>query len=1078
MPASPELPDRPARDAIRRNLETTILVEAAAGTGKTTEMVGRVVELLGRGEDPARLAAVTFTRKAAAQLRERLELKLDTEIRGGGRSPTQRDNLARARGSLDRAFIGTIHSFCGRLLRERPVEAGVDPAFREVEEDELLLARESVWQNYIDDLLLKEKETLSELSALGVELPQLKQTYENLTRFPDVRAVSIPANRPDLAPAARAADAFLRRAEGELKKYPFEAERDDFIQMLWAASYRRRASALEDDLSRIRLFEILAVNPKREKAVWPEGEGLYEDFRILRELSIEPALTAFSEYRHPLVLSAVAPAAERFLLERIARGELNFTDLLMIASRMLRENPDVRRYFQDRYRYLLVDEFQDTDPIQAEVMLYLTGESGDVEDWRRLTPRPGSLFIVGDPKQSIYRFRRADIRTYDAVKQIVQRAGGAILELSTNFRSVDRICDWTNGVFEEIFDGSLAHQARHVALSAVRRSKGTRDGVFRLEVPNESPHPKDDELCERDAELIAGWIDAAVSGGSSFSRRGAEGREELRPARFGDFLILLRGRGHLHQYGRALESRGIPFEITGGKAYGTSEELPALLLFLQSVRDPRNPVPLVAFLRSTLSGIDDDALYRFHREGGEFRFRRDPPGGSDPRFGVAFTLLREASGWARELPPGAAIARMCERLGILAGGYTEPSGETRAGNVLRALSEARKLSASGFSFSETVDALEELIAESATEEMNIEPGREDAVRVMNLHQAKGLEAPVVFLAGPIPNRSGSRGPQYHVDRDAAEPEGYFLFSYRAPWNDFGAEEIARPKNWDALRAEEIELAAAEEQRLLYVAATRAMNTLVVSARQGKKDWHYGAWSPFAKFTRESLPAPAAGVSRPAPPFVDLEPEFPGARAAVKLRHEALKRLSYAATSPSKFKAETGFVLRESAGKGLSWGRVMHRLLEALMRDRTGDTNLEKYAENLLRDEERSVEELPELLGLVAAVRESPLWKRALGAEKCLVEVPFATMVKSEDYRLDSSPEETLINGTIDLVFKEKGVWHVVDYKSDKIGSSIDPLVERYTPQLRIYRDTWQSLTKEPARAGLFFLDGQVEHWLD
>ena len=1060
-----------------------MLVEAAAGTGKTTAMIDRIVELLARGEEISRIAAVTFTRKAAAQMRDRLRIVLDREIAAEERPENVRRDLRRARDSMDRAFVATIHSFCSRLLRERPIEAGLDPAFEELEEDDLAWLRDAVWQEHLDEMVLRRPEDLSRLGSLGVELGHLKQGYELLCAYPDVVPAASPVERPRLPEVLRKAEPFLRRAERELSSRDSEAPRDDFVQVLWAAIHRLKTADLSDDLDCARILEILKSAAERRKDVWPEGDDLHATFIELRESAFKPALASWYEYRHPFVLEAVSSAASKFSEERIRRGRLNFTDLLMRASRLLRDHPDVRRYLQDRFRYLFVDEFQDTDPIQAEVMMYLTGRDVNEKDWTRASPRPGSLFVVGDPKQSIYRFRRADLRTYNRVRQIIERSGGRSLSLSTSFRSAPAICDWVNGVFEIVFDGRDEHQARHVPLSPVRSVENPYCGAFRLEVSTGDRWATDDALCEADADQIAGWINGAIRGSVGLSFRAPDGSESVRAAQPGDFLIVLRERGHLHQYGRALEALNIPHEISGGKAFGDSEELRAVLPFLQAVVDPDNPIPLLAFLRSSLCGVDDDALYRFRRDGGSFRYLEKTIEGADPRIEAAFGLLRDARGESRRLPPSVAFARICESLGVLAGAYASPNGETRSGNILKAIFESRRLSIDGLSFAEIVTALEVLMTESAAEEMSIEAGRKNVVQVMNLHRAKGLEAAVVFLAGPIPERSGKGGPQHSIDRMKEIPIGHFLFRYQPPWREHGFDEIARPKGWEALRQLEEGLEAAEDDRLLYVAATRAMNMLVVSSKlytgAKKPKASFGAWTGLVQLPLKELPSRV----EPAPPKErkresDLAGESKAASEELRKSYGRAAAPSFAATSPSKFEGETVFVERERSGKGMAWGRVVHRLLEALMRNRHAELDLEKYAENLLRDEERPLEELPELLVLIAGVRKSELWKRALSAKECLVEVPFATTVKSMAYGLPDPPEETLLNGAIDLVFKENGIWHVIDYKSDKIAGSVEPLFELYKPQLKCYRDAWQKMTAEPVQAGLYFIDTKDVRWVD
>ena len=216
---------------------------------------------------------------------------------------------------------------------------------------------------------------------------------------------------------------------------------------------------------------------KRVKKTTEAGRLRFDYETLCRDV-LEPGLTRWRRYLHPIIMRAVAPASEEFAAWRRRNGRLNFQDLLLIARDLLREHPSVRRAFQERFLPILVDEFQDTDPIQAEILFYLTGEDTDEKDWRELSPKPGSLFVVGDPKQSIYRFRRADIETYGAVRDRLEKTG-RVLNLTANFRSTGRLCGWVNGVFARRFpETATAQQAAgsrspHSARKARRASSAS-----------------------------------------------------------------------------------------------------------------------------------------------------------------------------------------------------------------------------------------------------------------------------------------------------------------------------------------------------------------------------------------------------------------------------------------------------------------------------------------------------------------------------------------------------------------------------------------------------------------------------
>ena len=780
---------------------------------------------------------------------------------------------------------------------------------------------------------------------------------------------------------------------------------------------------------------------------------LRTEFETLCRDTVEPGLRRWREYLHPILLNAIAPAAVEYAAWRRRNGRLNFQDLLLLARDLLRDHPQVRRDFQARFLPILVDEFQDTDPIQAEILFYLTGEETEETDWRRLTPRPGQLFVVGDPKQSIYRFRRADIETYGAVRARIEKSG-RVLNLSANFRATGRLCTWVNTAFSRQFPpAATPQQAAWVPLAA-QRAEGLA-GIFRLE--SRTPTSGTAPLVEQDATRIARAVEAAV-------REGARRPE--------DFLVLFRTRKHMSDYARELEARGIPYELSGGGAFKDSEELRTLLPLLQALSDPDDPVPFVSVLRGPLFGVDDEALYLFSRAGGRFSFRAALPEGADPRIAKACEFLREGEALAAALPPAAAIAQLCGRLGWTAYGAARELGDSRAGNLLKAIAAARTFSTEGLDFAAVVAELDRLTGEGYIEEMGARPGRRGAVRLMTVHGAKGLEAPVVFLADP--RRERDRPTRFWIDRSSPRARGHWRVIRET--EGFGVVEIAQPRGWDRMCELEEVFEAAERSRLLYVAATRAREMLVVSIwKQGKSENAHGPWSPLAPYLAEDLREPGSpAAAEPPPPLTRLPEELSAFTRRRQARRQQSARSTHTVTPVTDVAHLGPRPAWERTGRGMSWGRVLHGLLEALMRDPSLDARA--YAANLLADEERPAGDLEELVRTAEAVRASDLWKRACAAPQRLVEVPFALMVRREELGLPDGPAETLLQGAIDLVFEENGAWTLVDYKSDTVGDRLDELVAFYTPQIAIYRRYWERLTAQPTRAGLFFADGGREVW--
>jgi ATP-dependent helicase/nuclease subunit A len=528
-------------------------------------------------------------------------------------------------------------------------------------------------------------------------------------------------------------------------------------------------------------------------------------------------------------------------------------------------------------------------------------------------------------------------------------------------------------------------------------------------------------------------------------------------------------------YARALEQRGIPCEIAGGGAFGDSRELGELLTLLQAVADPDDPVPLVAALRGPLFGIDDGALYRFAKAGGRFSFRAEPPEGADPRIRRAFEKLREGEELARRLPPGAAIARFSGGLGWTALAASRELGDSRAGNLLKAFAAARKFSGEGLDFAAVVSELGRLREEALIEQMSVEPGRADAVRLMTVHGAKGLEAQVVFLAEPA--SESDRGRDHWIDRSVDPPVGHFQIARRSKrQGDFGGEEIARPPGWDEMAAAEKRFEDAEKVRMLYVAATRAERMLVVSVKQQADGRIRGIWSPLDPALREDLPERAVADAPPPGVAADPRADLSRFRERREARQSGSGTPTYATATVTALAHGAGAApAREDTGRGMEWGRILHGLLEALMRDDSLD--LRAYAANLFAEEGRAAGDLEDAVALAEAVRASSLWRRALDARSRLVEVPFALTVPSAELGVPDRPAETLLTGAIDLAFEEEDGWKLIDYKSDHVAGNLSALTEWYAPQIRHYRRYWQRLTGRPTRAGLFFIETGEESWL-
>ena len=1070
------LSDQAARDAIVTELDMTMMVEAGAGSGKTTSLVNRMVALIGEGKATIeKISAVTFTRKAAAELRQKFQIELEKRFKdSAGR---QKELYGRALADLEQVFAGTIHSFCARLLRERPVEAGIDPAFLEMDEIEDRIHQDEVWEEYLIRLLYEDGDALEILHNLDVTSRELREIYHTLALYPEVKPFTKEVSAPDIINARKELRAFISYASKNLPEGMPENGWDTVQDAVRDAKRMIRALRPEDMRDFFRILGTFEKNMKVTQNRWASKEiakDIQSRITKFQEDVVIPSLRKWREFRHFHLMKAVRPAADLCRQRRREKSTLNFQDLLMNASQMLRDNPEVRTYFRKRFTHILIDEFQDTDPIQAEVMLYLTGTDVEEKDWHKLKPEQGSLFVVGDPKQSIYRFRRADIDTYNLVKEIVRRSGGMLAELRSNFRSMESIGAWLNPIFSEKFpkDGSR-YQASFGELQTVRRDEPEFTSGVRTITISKKERNKAEAIVEEDAERIASYIRAALDGKIKLARTDGEKKAELdeRPVP-SDFLILLHNRKMIPEYARRLEAYGIPFEVSGGNALKSAFGLREVIRILKAVAEPDSTVNLVSALRGLFFGISDDMLYRFKRNGGRFNFYSSVPEDmeSDVKaaFKNAFDKLSHYKDWSKTLPPSVAIEKIIEDVGLIPYLLSDVMGGSQTGNILKVLEFLQHSDMEGTAdFLSVVEELDSLLAEGEMDETDISHGGMKAVRIMNLHKAKGLEAPVVFLANP--SGKSDHMITLHIQRQGTDAVGYYVITHKT--NTYKINLLAIPPGWDTFETEESNYHKAEEDRLLYVAGTRAKNLLVISTYPYNEDINY--WAPFDQHrdTVQELESPAISEAKIQEKVAVKKKQFDKAQETLGRNISKIKQQSYFIENVTSLTKTTGDLpVWKRTGRGLKWGSVMHRILEAVGKGMKG-TELDLLISNVLNEEGRPPEEMMTVKMLMSQIEASEFWNEVQAAEEKYFEVPFSLRLKPSELALPaSSGEWAILSGTIDLIYRNHDGWTIVDYKTDDVGEQMEDFVKYYSPQVKAYSRIWEEITGEKVtKAGLYFI---------
>jgi ATP-dependent helicase/nuclease subunit A len=1078
--------DRESRRLIREELLTNILVEAGAGSGKTQMLAERMSAGVAAGVYKVeQMAAVTFTRKAASELRGRFHLALEKALQDNSRGARyQAGEAARvhhALSNLERFFAGTIHSFCARLLRERPVESGVSPGFTELDEVQDLELRKRVWRDFTSSARSAGDADMLALLQADVRPKDLDSAFATVCLNEDVEFPPGDGVCPDPKAGWRALETFWTELQKHLPS-PIDPRTTCGIQKA-AVTFRGQMRVSRYRLDRPAVMESLLQTWDCESKIiqkwWAASAAEKKRFKVLIETlhadfhraTVAPYRAQWRQYVYRLSVTLLARARDLAATERRRLNSLNYGDLLNLSARVLRENPQVRHALQHKYRHLFVDEFQDTDPVQAEIVFLLAADDDPRPaahtrnpgppipraDWRSLPLRPGGLFVVGDPKQSIYRFRRADIDIYNIVRQrFSDPTIGRVLSLTMNFRSVPALCDWANEIFQTRFpDNPTAYSPRFAALDS-KEEGSTSGGVFTL--THACTHT---EVMQQDAERIASYIRSEV---------------DAKRRRFSDFLILTRKkRDRIVPYARALEALNIPIEVSGAGAFGKSSEVEALTVLLRTLADPQDTLSLVAVLRGPLFGTSDRALFAFKQAGGWFslfagadltsaasasvRSQPDPdPGSRTPDSGSvtvadALNALRQYWRWTRLLPAAAALDRILDHTGYLALAATTPGG-VEAGDLLHAVDRVRQVVEEGGSLADAADALEaDREATNEVESLPLEPGRTDVVRVMNLHKAKGLESDVVFLADP--NGGFPLRVDNHIERKDFAAQGWFKLVQKSDTKSWGGRLLGEHADWPAHEAAEVPYREAEEDRLLYVAATRAREQLVVSRYTGNH--MLKAWGVLNNFLANAKELPLAQVV--APPSVEpLDCSTNAQAEATASRIVAQDRLLQQSWSMTSVTAEARHIARMTrtadasvddptkvvgtdtpahrADAGMAWGTLIHGLLEHAMRHTSATRDdLRRLAMWLTVEEPRLRSVIDEALETVERVARADFWQLAQKHERS-VETPFSVL----------EPADRLTNGVIDLLFQSEEGWQVVDYKTDVTLND-----QSYEGQLEAYR---------------------------
>ena len=1072
--------DQQARQRIATHLDENLFVEAGAGTGKTTELVARIVSLVSSGTAQMDgLAAITFTEAAAAELRERVRTQLEKEAIDPMRSDEDRDLCARAAREMPHATIQTLHSFAASILRERPLESGLPPMFDVIDRIEADILFEETWQEWLDHSLNSDSlgPLLQRAMGLGLKMTSLRGVAVILHKNYDLISASLEVpSEPGFQ-----VEKVLLDTEAEISRLvPLARDGVDDPLCLHATKVvdlvrrLRQVADPEAAITQLARWGKLSTTRGKQSDWDTDPDSGTNGCKALKALlkDLEEVRSDELQQLRETLLTSILESVRGFVVaeatQRKRAGRAEFHDLLVWARDLLRDHSDARAHLQSRFSHILVDEFQDTDPIQAEIAFFLAGDPKDTaslgsQNWREVALAPGKLFVVGDPKQSIYRFRRADIAALEDVRTLI---GQESVALTQNFRSQKTIIRWVNHVFSQWMDpDGPAAQAQYISMDArwlpphatpslgVHRMGGAIDG-------------NSEQVREHEALAFANLI-REIKDKQWQVRDDASG--SLRDAAYQDICILLPARTGLPALEQALDKAGVPYRVESQTIVLGTHDVQELLNCLRAIDSPADQIAIVAALRSSAFGCSDVELLQFVDAGGRFDYFR--PGSATGPVAESLKALmtyHQRRTWDH---PDELIERFIRDRQMLEASFGRARPRERWRRLRFVVEQARAfIESGGSSLRSYLDWMERQADEGArTVEVPVPETDEDAVRIMTIHASKGLEFPITILAALGTSRGRGSGPVL-IDRNTGAID-VRLGATGGDSFETGGFGVARKLEADAEEAERV--------RLAYVAATRAKDHLVVSlfrASTTGDDKSYsalleqfcssepGLWEEATPGVAEEPVAPALGPELSHAEFAARRNVWQEQRDAAIVAGSRPEAEAVSAISRLAEEETDGDAPAYRTGRGgTNLGRAVHGVLQSI--DLATGAGLDETSKA-----QSAAEGIPdradEIAGLVRTALESTVVKRAVASgnfhREVFVSIPLGGR---------------LVEGFIDLLFEESDGLVVVDYKTDSIkAADVEKAKGAHEVQVGLYTLAAREATgKTVHEAVLLFLRPNAEY---
>jgi ATP-dependent exoDNAse (exonuclease V) beta subunit len=1094
-------------------LTKNVYADAGAGTGKTSALVDRIINLLLTEEiRPENIVAVTFTVTAASELRQRVREALEKR-RFKMIEEKNIDLIPRINGcieSLDSAFIGTIHSFAQKLLTERPIEAGLPPVFEVSNPVESTQQFEQAWSEWIDGTALENSEFRSavlDLQMLGLDNPlqelqdlanEFREDYDLVEAVAPLKANSGSKN------VIKTLSAILSDLEDSLGYKSYCEDRKHVMLLYLDGTVKPIITtikeSLESDDRGEQLFAISLVtglNANRgNQDGWNEleagGPSALKEVKTLLKKAKDTGQEAreiIAEKAVVLVTNMVADMVLGFVKSQCDAGVIGFHDLLVLSCRMLEENPEVREDFRRQYTRILIDEFQDTDPLQLQLAILLSCRPG------KQTPDSGRLFVVGDPKQSIYRFRRADLPQLSHMVESLQCERKV---LDHNYRSHPEILKWVNNVFEPLFTNANDEKQTSVPVQAdYDPLQPGLKSYLHASQPRVLIAGEDDNNANAFEAHVAQAKDIARLAASvgSGAWNVTQGTQVTRKSTYRDLAVLFPYRTVLPYIQDEFAALGIPYVLEGQAAPFESQVILDLFNCLAAIDDPTDQVAIVASLKSGVWGFSDQDLYDWVKAGHKFDYASGVPEINDKNSEGVLRIHEALTKFdlyhsQRHLYTTAGLIETIVRdrkVREVSALINNDENEIRLVDMFIEMARSMQNVGTG-SIREFIRWVEDQtesevkVAEGALANNEI-----DAVRMMTIYASKGLEFPIATIAGlevASSSGGGKKSKKSLIKSYSGNPEVSV---------QLGSKPLGmRTSNHTTMKERESLFARAELDRLAYVASTRARDHLILNVHQSTGK---GVGNTLGKSIKEK-----GGNKSTFPAFplnkVDLTPTLNDARKCEK----KVKRDIFDWSTASEWNERTSNAVHQSLNRGYTtpsqlanhdWGAIPksddnseNRELDSAQRGRAA-TRIGSAVHQVLQD--INFDDTSDIQQLVtSAIQAWELEEDPANIEmkvRNTLEAPILQGV-SESHIIHEAwvaakiddLNGNVLEGSIDLLIRHADdSFSIVDFKTDSVsGTDLEERAGQYEPQLGGYVLILESLKIEVARAILLFSDGGDE----